>query len=51
VRDGRGEVEGSVRPVRVVMVGEDSQHLFKVFAVEDQKPVEAFAARYGLCPL
>ena len=36
------ELEGAVRPVRVVVVDEDAQNAFEVAAVEDQQPVQTF---------
>jgi hypothetical protein len=38
------QVEGAVRPLAVVVVDEDAQHLLEVAAVEDQQPVETFGA-------
>jgi hypothetical protein len=38
------QVEGTVRPLTVVMVDEDAQHLLEVAAVADQQPVGTFGA-------
>jgi hypothetical protein len=38
------QVEGAVRPLGVVVVDEDAQHLLEVAAIENQQPVETFGA-------
>jgi hypothetical protein len=40
----RYEVERAMRPVRVVVIDEDAEHVLEVSAVEDQEPVEALSA-------
>ena len=40
----RAQGERAVRPVPVVVVGVDAEHVVEVAAVEDQQPVEALAA-------
>ena len=40
----REELEGPVRPLRVVVVDEDAQDAFEVAAGHDQRPVKTFDA-------
>jgi hypothetical protein len=43
-RIGRLQVECAVRPVRVVVVDEDTEEAFEMPSVKDQEPVEALCA-------
>ena len=38
------QIEGAMRPVRVVVVDKDSEHALEVASVHDQEPVEALGA-------
>jgi hypothetical protein len=43
-RDGSGLSEGAMRPVPVVVIDIDGEHVAELAAVDDQSPVQQFAA-------
>ena len=48
---GRGLAEGAVRPVGVVVIDVDSEHVVELAAVHDQDPIEELSAKAADPPL